>query len=53
MKRLGLQGIVRGKRMKTTISYKGAPCPQDKVNRPFAADRPNRLWVSDFSYVAT
>jgi putative transposase len=53
MKRLGLQGIVRGKRMKTTISDKGAPCPQDKVNRQFAADRPNRLWVSDFSYVAT
>ena len=39
--------------MKTTISDKGAPCPQDKVNRQFAADRPNRLWVSDFSYVAT
>lgn len=53
MKRLGLQGIVRGKRMKTTISDKEAPCPQDKVNRQFAADRPNRLWVSDFSYVAT
>ena len=53
MKRLGLQGIVRGKRMKTTISDKEAPCPQDKVNRQFAADRPNRLWVSDFSYIAT
>ena len=38
--------------MKTTISDKGAPCPQDKVNRQFAADRPNRLWVSDFSYGA-
>jgi len=53
IKRLGLQGIVRGKRMKTTISDTEAPCPRDKVNRQFAADRPNRLWVSDFSYVAT
>ena len=53
MKALGLEGVVRGKRMKTTISDKGVPCPQDKVNRQFAADRPNRLWVSDFTYVAT
>jgi putative transposase len=53
MKALGLEGVVRGKRIKTTISDKGVPCPQDKVNRQFAADRPNRLWVSDFSYVAT
>jgi putative transposase len=45
----GLQGAVRGKSVKTTISDHSAPCPQDKVNRQFAADRPNRLWVSDFS----
>jgi transposase InsO family protein len=43
MKTLGLEGVVRGKRIKTTISDKGVPCPQDKVNRQFAADRPNRL----------
>ncbi len=53
MKALGLEGVVRGKRVKTTISDKGAPCPQDKVNRQFVADCPNRLWVSDFTYVAT
>jgi transposase InsO family protein len=53
MKTLGLEGVVRGKRIKTTISDKGVPCPQDKVNRQFAADRPNLLWVSDFTYVAT
>jgi len=53
MKALGLEGVVRGKRMKTTISDKGAACPQDKVNRQFVADRPNRLWVSDYTYVAT
>jgi putative transposase len=36
-----------------TISGTAAPCPLDKVNRQFAADRPNKLWVSDFTYVAT
>ena len=39
--------------MKTTISDRAMPCPLDKVNRQFAADRPNKLWVSDFTYVAT
>ena len=39
--------------MKTTISDKATPCPLDKVNRQVAADRPNKLWVSDFTYVAT
>jgi transposase InsO family protein len=53
MRAMGLQGVVRGKRMKTTISDKATPCPLDKVNRQFAADRPNKLWVSDFTYVAT
>ena len=53
MKAMGLGGVVRGKRMKTTISDKAMPCPLDKVNRQFAADRPNKLWVSDFTYVAT
>jgi putative transposase len=47
------QGAVRGKPVKTTVSDKAAPCPQDKVNRQFQAPRPNALWVSDFTYVAT
>ena len=51
MKAMRLQGIVEGKR--TTINDKAMPCPLDKVNRQFAADRPNKLWVSDFTYVAT
>jgi len=51
MKTMGLQGVVRGQRKKTTISDKATPCPLDKVNRQFAADRPNALWVSDFTYV--
>lgn len=53
MRRLGLQGVVRGKPVKTTISDKATPCPLDKVNRQFRAERPNALWVSDFTYVST
>lgn len=50
---LGLQGVIRGKPVKTTISDKAAPCPLDQVNRQFHAPAPNMLWVSDFTYVAT
>lgn len=50
---MGLQGAVRGKAMKTTVPDPAQPCPQDKVNRQFQAPAPDRLWVSDFSYVAT
>ncbi len=53
MRRLGLQGVIRGKPVKTTISDKATPCPLDKVNRQFRAERPNALWVSDFTYVST
>ena len=53
MRQMGLQGIVRGKSVRTTISDKAAPCPLDKVNRDFRAPRPNALWVSDFTYVPT
>lgn len=53
MKTMGLQGVIRGKRVRTTISDKAAPCPLDRVNRQFNAPRPNMLWVSDFTYVAT
>ena len=49
MRAMGLQGVVRGKPLRTTVSDKAAPCPLDKVNRHFMADRPNALWVSDFS----
>ena len=53
MQTMGLQGVIRGKPVRTTISDKSAPCPLDHVNRQFRATRPNVLWVSDFTYVAT
>ena len=53
MKDIGIEGVVRGKKPKTTISDKVLPCPLDKVNRQFHAPAPNVLWVSDFTYVAT
>ena len=53
MKRLGLQGVRRGRSIRTTISDRNAPCPLDHVQRQFKASRPNALWVSDFTFVAT
>jgi transposase InsO family protein len=53
MRVLGLQGVVRGRRCRTTIPDDSAARPLDRVNRRFAASRPNELWVADFTYVAT
>ena len=53
MRRLGRQGVVRGKKIITTNPDTSQPCPDDKVNRQFTASRPNQLWVSDFTYVPT
>ena len=53
MRTMGLQGVVRGRTVRTTISNAAALCPLDRVNRQFRAPRPNVLWVSDFTYVAT
>ena len=53
MGRLGLQGALRGKTVRTTVPDRSMPCPLDRVNRRFTAERPNQLWVSDFTYVST
>jgi transposase InsO family protein len=53
MKQLEIQGVVRGKTLKTTHSNPAAPCPRDHVNREFNAPAPNMLWVSDFTFVST
>ena len=53
MRRQGLRGVVRGKVVRTTVSDGKTPCPLDRVNRQFRAERPNQLWVSDFTYVST
>ena len=53
MRRLGLQGVVRGRRCRTTVPDDRADRPLDRVQRRFKASRPNQLWVADFTYVAT
>lgn len=53
MRGAGLRGVIRGKSVRTTVPDAKAPCPLDRVNRQFKAERPNQLWVSDFTYVST
>ena len=53
MRRLGLRGVQRGQAVRTTVPNLAAPCPGDRVNRQFRAERPNQLWVADFTYVST
>ncbi|GIT89314.1 hypothetical protein ROBYS_43300 [Roseobacter sp. OBYS 0001] len=53
MKDIGIEGVIRGKKPRTTVPDKALPCPLDRVNRQFRAPAPNVLWVSDFTYVAT
>ncbi len=53
MRDLGLRGVVRGRRCKTTIPDTAFDRPVDRVNRDFRVNRPNSLWVSDLTYVAT
>lgn len=50
---MALHGVVRGRRVRTTIPDALAERPLDLVQRNFTATRPNQLWVSDFTYVAT
>ncbi|WP_369699501.1 IS3 family transposase [Thalassobium sp. R2A62] len=53
MRDIGIEGVRRGKKVKTTWADKALPCPMDRVNRQFRATMPNQLWVSDFTYVST
>jgi putative transposase len=50
---LDLSGVVRGKKKRTTIPDEVSPRPADLVERNFAAESPNRLWVADLTYVST
>ena len=49
----GLKGVVRGETKRTTIPDDSAARPADLVDRSFEADRPDRLWLSDITYVPT
>lgn len=49
MKSMGLVGVLRGKKVRTTVSRKEAAA-SDRVKRQFVAERPNQLWVADFTY---
>ena len=53
MRDMGLQGVVRGRRCRTTTGADTTDRPLDRVNRQFTASRPNQLWVADITYVAT
>jgi len=48
-----LRGAMRGKAVRTTRPDPATPCPLYRVNRQIAAQCPNQLWVSDFTYVST
>lgn len=52
MRKMGLQGVIRGRKKRTNIPVDQDPRPLDLVQRRFRADRPNQLWVADFTYVA-
>ncbi len=53
MRKMGLKGVIRGRTVRTTIGDTSVPCPLDHLNRQFHAPAPNRLWLSDFTYVST
>jgi len=53
MKAAGIQGVRRGRRVRTTRPDPAVPRHPDLVDRQFSAENPNRLWVVDLTYVAT
>ena len=52
MRQTGLQGAMRGREVRTTVSNPAAPCPLNWAKRQFHAPRPNALWLPDFTDVA-
>jgi transposase InsO family protein len=52
MRKAGLKGVVHGMVVRTVVGVAAASRPLDRVNRHFEAQRPNQLWVSDFTYVS-
>ena len=50
---MGIEGVRRGKKPRTSVPDRSLPCPLDLVNRNFRAEQPNRLWLADFTYVST
>ena len=52
-RKASLRGVIRCKGVRTTVADVKAPCLLDRVNRQFKAQRPNKRWVSDFTYVST
>jgi len=46
---MGIKGVVRGRKIVTTNPDTARPCPDDKVNRQFKAERPNQLWLRQYA----
>ena len=53
MRRMGIRGVSRSRRVRTTVADEGAGRPADLVERDFTAEAPNRLWVTDLTFVST
>jgi putative transposase len=53
MAELGIEGVIRGRRRRTTTPEPTAPRPPDLVDRDFTAERPDQLWVADMTYIRT
>ncbi len=53
MRELGIEGVIRGQRRRTTVPEPTAPRPPDLVNRRFTAEHPNQLWLADLTYIRT
>ena len=53
MRQLGIRGVSRRRKVRTTVPDEDARRPPDLVERDFTADRPNRLWLTDLTFVST